>query len=828
MTSLLDMGKVGSAGGNKPNDKNSKIYKTKKLKNTRTIRTQLYNENNDVKGHNKSKNLHNELLNKDLSLVKSDDYVNSKKREIQNLMETILKNKKYGSNKRAFQNLPRHLRRRTCSHNVKRVPKRIRKRTLKEMAKSEQKVINGNTDSLKHTKSLTNKQYYKMKMAVNLLKLLTRSKFMRRSIPSKIGKFNVGSRFQLRARIKMMETILKEKKKAKIGQLQPLLNNKLGHVDLVGENCAVKDTLRLNKSFKYYKRQQGDSGHKWLPSHIYNIKRCHMVKYFGFKVALKPTLKCYRMIYRNNGLNSKCDKTLVQDTCHLGKILITKSDGLGLLSMLTSNFDESNLKFSYKGVYVDGNYYGGVNYMKWVEKDKKLFLILDSAVYVKVLEKLLTIFADEIKTGVLKVEDLTFALGSINLVGASALNSLLKCIRSYQNETQERDSFDDLLILATQLKDYESLLNKHFILGLNIKDPRLVKYPHLPQSKNKNIGSVNADFIGKWQNMSNYSINRQFIDLMDHHKRYESYNNKLTIKQLHGSFNKSVTNSDSNIPILIYKNNDSIANSFSVLLPYHWVMPLYYKLNQLPTTQLIGLNQINQISYDNGTTSLINNPLMNVTTWQHNYFSYFSALSEREHWLKKNKGRRINYDKLKVKYGEVVQSGELGDPFKNDWKFLYELLNRGNTSIKDFLEGYSWRIENWEKEFASRFTLFNSCNNNDLIYLESGKLEIKDSGKGNIKTNARVFRISKENSPVKCMDDTTEECDFFSPSVEDLIGFVSVGCYDLSKGKSTGNAFYALNGVSREATSEYFTDRFLIKNPGETVFRLVHKMKDLS
>ena len=810
----VDNSKDNKSDG-KNNNSNNKSYKATKLKNTRTIRTQLYNENNN----NNKNSSYNEMLNKDLSLIKTDEYVNSKKQEIQNLMNTIIKNKKYGSNKRAFQNLPRHLRRRTCSHNVKRVPKRIRKRTLKEMAKSEQKVINGNTDSLKHKKSLTNKQYYKIKMSINLLKLLTRSKFMKRSIPAKIGKFNVGSRFQLRSRIKMMEKIMANNKTLKQkNQLEPLLNNKLGHIDLVGKNEVVKDTLRLNKSFKYYKRQQGNSGHKWLPSHIYNIKRCHMIKYHGFKVALKPTLKCYRMIYRNNGLNVRSDKTLIQDTCHLGKILITnKKKGTGLLNLLTSKFDESTLKFSYKGVYVDGIYYGAVNYMKWVEKDSKILLIVDTAVYKKIIEKLLNLFAKEVEEDILQIDDLTFALGTIKLVGATALNSLLKCIRSYCEEDGENNSFKDLLVLGSQVRDYKEIINNNFIIGLNIKDPRLVKYPHLPQYKKNEIPEVNADFISKWQNMTKYDTNKQLEMLLDNDKRYESYKNKLTIKQLHQKLSSSELHkqSESNIPMLVYKDNDMIANSFSIMLPYHWVMPLYYKLNQLTSTQLIGLNQVNQISYDNGEESLSKNCLMDVTTWQYNQYSYFTALGEREHWLRKNKNRRVNYDKLKVNYNGLT-FGELGDPFRSDWKFLYELMNKGTTEVKEFLQNYNWNYDsNWMEHFKTRFTLFKTCKNKDLIHLTLSKVELEDGSKGNIKSHARVFKIPKESLENKTKDYV------LNSDVLDLIGFISVGCYDLAEGESTGYAFYNLNDDKKE----FYEDKFLIKNPGETIFRLVHKVK---
>lgn len=786
----------------------NKQAKAAKLKNTRTIRTIQHNENNNPK----KKGEYNELLSKDLSLIKTEDYINLKQSEIKNFIETIIKNKKYGSNKRAYQNLPRHLRRRTGSHNVRRVPKRIRKRTLKEMMKSDQKVMDGNTSLMKHKRSLTNKQYYKKKMAVKLLKLLTRSKFMKRSIPSKIGKFNVGSRFNLRNRIKVMENAIKEMKK-ELGKEDPadLLNNRLGHVDLVGKNKVVEDTLKLNKSIKYYKRQQGKYQCKWLPSHVYNIKRCHMIKYFGFKVALKPTLKCYRLINRNNGTSNKGDKTLVMDTSYLGKIMITSEKGDDLFKLLNSKFDKKDLKFSKKGVYVDDVYYGSVNYLKWIEKKKKMLLMLDSAVYKKVIKKMLTLYEAEIKEGSLSVQDLTFALGLIKIIGTQSLNTLLKCIRSYPDSEEDSSliNFTDLFNLASQFKDYSSFINDDFVVGLNIKDPRLIRVPSLPQVKSEFTDADMLKLLNKLQALNKFSLPKEANDLFDSSKRYESYQNKLTIKDLHKALNgKTTSTCTTKIPLLIFKDNDHIKNSFTIMLPYHWTLPLYYRLNRMPHVFLIGLNQINQIAYDNGIESLQRNVLTDVTSWQHNYMEYYNALGDREHWTRKGKSRRVNYDKIKAEYQGGEKIDEMGDYFKADWKFLYEYINRDkNVDVLQFVKKYEWKYNNWEKNFKSRFTLFDS--DDDKILLKCNKIKLVKNG--NIKNNARVYRINKNS------DDITK------PYVTDLIGFVSLSNYDLSEGKSTGYNYYNL-GHNVENVDDYYDDKFLIKNTGEDIFRLAELM----
>lgn len=60
-----------------------------------------------------------------------DKFVRSREYEIQSLERGLINSKK-ALTKRAFQQVPRGLRRRTASHNVQRVPKRLRARARKE------------------------------------------------------------------------------------------------------------------------------------------------------------------------------------------------------------------------------------------------------------------------------------------------------------------------------------------------------------------------------------------------------------------------------------------------------------------------------------------------------------------------------------------------------------------------------------------------------------------------------------------------------------------------------------------------------------------------
>ena len=62
-----------------------------------------------------------------------DKFVKARAYEI-TALEAGMRSSKKALSARAFQNVPRDLRRRTASHNVKRVPKRLRARAAKEVS----------------------------------------------------------------------------------------------------------------------------------------------------------------------------------------------------------------------------------------------------------------------------------------------------------------------------------------------------------------------------------------------------------------------------------------------------------------------------------------------------------------------------------------------------------------------------------------------------------------------------------------------------------------------------------------------------------------------
>lgn len=117
------------------------------------------------------------------SVLNIPSFVSSREYEIKQLQQSIHSSKQ-SSSTRVFQALPRSLRRRTASHNVKRIPKRLRNKALKEMQKSQQQFTQGTRHLFEKRKhGLSSRKIYRAKMMVNLLRLASKANSMKLRLP---------------------------------------------------------------------------------------------------------------------------------------------------------------------------------------------------------------------------------------------------------------------------------------------------------------------------------------------------------------------------------------------------------------------------------------------------------------------------------------------------------------------------------------------------------------------------------------------------------------------------------------------------------------------
>ncbi|KAK6533264.1 hypothetical protein TWF694_002217 [Orbilia ellipsospora] len=167
-------------------------------------------------------------------------FVNSREFEIKSLLRSMTSSKN-SQRKRAFQSLPRDLRRRTAAHNASRVPNRVRSIARLELIDDNTTLSRKRRDYRASARRLNANQLRNLSQDFTNI----RGKSADRAKPSK-------PQNSTRSRV-------------------------------------------ASRSSRYSKRQRYKS---WLPTHIWCAKRARMTTRWGFALPETPNLKCYRSTYR--------------------------------------------------------------------------------------------------------------------------------------------------------------------------------------------------------------------------------------------------------------------------------------------------------------------------------------------------------------------------------------------------------------------------------------------------------------------------------------------------------------------------------------------------
>lgn len=752
------------------------------------------------------------------TVLNINTFLESRKFEINELIKSQLSTK-LASSSRIFQRLPRKLRRRTASHNVKRIPKRLRNRAIKEMSKNE--------NSFKITKKrLSSRQIYKLRTVKSLLKLSSRTNLLKlNSVESnlKLGKLKI------RQRINNINKLLQNEANFK------KLNNSNGSQDVSSTNELSKKPFG---KLKYLKRQKEFN---WLTSHIWHAKRSHMIKRWGFQIPYKPTQKCYRLTHRNfNFSGGICwDKSFIntlilesEDKDSLKNLikLISKNENLGMKTF--GNGCINDLFF-----YKNNEILGKVTIIAFnLEKKLKILLRIHPSIYEEIFNYLL-----EIKSGGIYLIDNRYAIGSIDITGPNSLKALSTILKPISNESIEYDLFNKLS------NESSITLPNKLIFSLNVKDPRIANR-FKSNVKVENINDVLIDI-----KINKKNLNEEIIDsLLTSEGRTKSYENQLSLKEI-ARFKKLNTNLKSNeIPILIYKNNDI----FTVVLPWYWTLPVWYQLNHIAHINHGGLFQSHQFNFERNQLFFPIDYPFTKTGYLENLLN---SSIKKSKWLKKPNSKKLQYNKLKIHKNEEFiefEKNEIGDPFSCDWRYLQLLkyaLNKLNNN-DGALRTSAWDSKQERKieqlHDVYEFIKDSIKNDEELKLLEREEFlpiklhdeEIKPNipnstneplsvipisvelpFNGSLDSNARIYSISEEDlniwlkskDSIKATGKKNNEIKPPVPHSSRLLGFITSGSYNLGKGYSTGvgaidaRYFY-------EKTNKYLA----VRNVGEDTARL--------
>lgn len=664
----------------------NQTFKRQKIRNARSIRTQTINSklnnNNDLIDNGNSINL--------------KSFINSRSFEINQLQKSMNLSKNSNST-RIFQSLPRSLRRRTASHNVRRIPKRFRNRAIKEMLKTDQTNITLNKTKKKNNNNkLTSSQFFNARKKIILLRLITKSKSLQLALPDNILNFN-----NLKSNIKQLKKNLKENYNNNNNNNTSHLNNILGYYD--NSTLNKLSPIPKGKRLKYFKRQKLFT---WLPTHIWNAKRSHMIKRWGFQLPYSLTQKSFKLTHNLGSNNSKSDGSMIMDTSFIGTMILYHNDPIILINIinkLTLN-KATNKKYKFKKYWFQGLCYDfdndnnnnnnsnipiGPIDLLWINENK-ILLRSHPSFYKLLFDKLKLNFNN------LNITDCRYAIGSIQLKGAKSLTALSSILRTSSNSS----SFN-IFKKISNLTDY-SVLPERSILAMNVIDPRFLNKPKPLSKINSNIS---IDDIIEFQNYLNNidnltDFNNILNSLIDSNKRTDSYKNVLTLKQISKEKNNIILNrttsknnnslsipfnenKQSLIPILLVKRNKT--NDWTLILPWYWVLPFWYELNKIPRIHHMGLKQQQQLLYENKKLYFPNDyPFTKIGLIEN---SIFKSQSLSVNWDKKPIGKKINYEKiLNIHKNETLLptlNGEIGDFFSCDWNYLRILKNGINYLLQN-------------------------------------------------------------------------------------------------------------------------------------------------
>jgi ribonuclease P/MRP protein subunit POP1 len=747
---LLKLANTVIAMPPKPNISNKKA----KLYNSRSIRAELTDPS-----FNEGK-------------LSVPDFLSSRNFEIKSFELSQL-NSKYASSTRCFQSLPRKLRRRTASHNVKRIPKRLRNRALREMQNS----INGLPPKKKH---LRGRELYRLKMSKRLLKLASRIKSLR-SVPSE----DIQNKpLKLRQKLKILDEQIKLLCK---NTAKPTLNNKMGSYDNTGINAFAS---KPRGNLKYAKRQ---NNFVWIPTHVWHAKRFHMIKKWGYQIPLEPTQKCFKSTNR-----ASRNETIIYDTSYYDCLIVETVNSAEANTFL-------NIITKLKGDIPKKILSGHKCYDDWLFKDGKrigmglVFSVEDlNKILIRVHPSLYDEFFEYVKS-LLKVSetgnnvfDCRYSLGSIELNGPKSVNSLSKVLHLNSSDPITKNWFE-----LAKLNDPNSVPNGT-TFSFNIKDPRFFKSPtNVPY--NTDVVNFN-DLIVRLSQERTIDIDTLDV-LLDNGKRNNTYCDQLSTKEISREFQKDkVVQKMHEFPVLITKLKSS--NNWTLICPWYWTLPIWLKLNQIHHISTGGIKQLHQINFEHCRALYPIDFQFLKEGYLENKFK--STIAEAQ-YAKKPKSKRPKYE---------ISEGIIS-PFGCDWDFLQKMIfasslsNNSTLCTKNQFGNFDENLIRKVESVNDVIALVKQCQSNDQIPIELYdkhnpqhikfinkslfehmdefpkvpvlQINLQIQGRGSIQDNSRIYRIPSETRN-QYLRGTFDHC----PPPTDLIGFVTSGSYNLNLGFASG------------------------------------------
>lgn len=617
---------------------NGRVKRVKMQQDARTILTQTADD----------------ALNKgDLDL---QSFLKSREFEIRALQDGMQKSKK-ALTTRAFQQVPRDMRRRTASHNVKRVPKRLQERAKREMRED-------NTPTVDPTKRRpgSSRGRIRAETAKRLGILATQKRAMKAKGTDAAG---ITTRA---ARPKIRKNLLNDPQKPKS---------------------------------KFRKRQI----HKtWLPTHMWHAKRAKMTEptkpLWRFSIPITCTEKSYRPTHRARGARG----AVAWDMSYMSTISldgpfeslekVLKAVGLteqGLWEKKGEKWRSGSRSWSgwlsreIKGQRVQVApativWCAQQPMEETVEPPKKkpnrqLFIRIHPSAFLETWTELLLL--SKFQRPSVNVQDLRFEIGSIDITGPGSAEALVGILHPYQQSGGSQELHGQIFKGLAGVTNAASLPPSS-LLSFSIADPRL-RYPPrtvaIPKSTDEEANFALLQTLSAWPADTVTTPSALFDrDLRFKATRLpaqKSINRRKS--QVRPGCYPTIIATDPPIPIMLLTSRATSATSaqgtWTLLAPWKCILPIWYGLIHYPLSsggnpRFGGLNEIRQVHFEHGVPWF---PADYLGTNAGFAWEVRERLRKKADWEKKPKGKRIEWESLDLRVG---RKGEIGQGWACDFEKL--------------------------------------------------------------------------------------------------------------------------------------------------------------
>jgi ribonuclease P/MRP protein subunit POP1 len=593
------------------------------------------------------------LKNGDLDV---QSFLKSREFEIKALQDGIQKSKG-GRTTRAFQQVPRDMRRRTASHNVKRVPKRLQKRAAKEMKDDNTPTVDPSKRKPRSTRG---------RLRADTAKRLGILAVKKRAMKAKSGGGPVG-----------IETRTPRPK-------------------------IRKDKLNEppNPKSKFRKRQI----HKtWLPTHMWHAKRARMTEpknpLWRFSIPLTSTEKSYRPTHRAGGARG----AVAWDMSYMSTIGL-EGPATSLEKLLRAMgvaeqwlWEKQGTKWrhgkrSWSGWLSrnvnDKSILIGPSTVFWCPADLhadakprdetkkplpcRLFIRIHPSAFHETWTEVLRL--SKLQRPAVHAEDLRFEIGSIDISGPGSTEALLGILHPYQ---QLEDNWDEHVRAFRSLVGVTNpaSLPSNALLAFSIMDPRL-RYPPRPMKTPKqNDEEANLALL---ELLSAWPVDASIGSpaLFDRDARF-----KATRLPAQKSLNRrkalappgdypSIQSTDPPIPVMLLTSrstSSSAQGTWTVLAPWKCILPIWYGLMHYPLSsggnpRFGGLQELRQIQFEHGIPWF---PVDFPGTSSGFSWEVDERIKRKKKWERRPKGKRIEWDSLDLGGG---RKGEIGQGWACDFE----------------------------------------------------------------------------------------------------------------------------------------------------------------